>query len=185
MIRRAFRLPFDSLSRAARAARVPQLLATGIALATLALHAPLAAAEPPPPGAGARDTHFGTTVPDPYRYLEDAANPAVAAWMKREADATRAALDALPGRTSLLERMAEIESAAPVRIFSVERLPGERYAYLKRIPNDNGLRAYARHGVREPEDRLVERDGFLLVDLVGEFAEDPQRQQQSDEHQPE
>lgn len=117
-----------------------------------------AAAAPPPPGTGATESYFGTTLADPYRYLEESADPHIAAWMRSESDATRAALDALPGRAPLLQAMTRVESAAPARIFSVERLPGDRYAYLKRIPNDNGLRLYARHGVRGRERMLVDLD---------------------------
>jgi prolyl oligopeptidase len=153
------RLPLAQPFRAAVAYRVAQALAFGVALAAFGGGAADVAASPPP-GAAARDTYFGTAVSDPYRYLEDATNPAVAAWMRSEAEATRATLDALPARTALLQRMAEIESAAPVRIFAVERLPGDRYAYLKRIPNDNGLRVFARHGVRGRERTLVDLDDW-------------------------
>src|SRR5437016_5615434 len=70
-------------------------------------------------------------------------------------------MDARPGRTGLLEQMEAIESAAPERIFSVERLPGERYRYLKRIPNDNGVRLYRRDGARGRERMLVDLDPWI------------------------
>jgi len=129
-----------------------------LAASGLALAAASARCAPPPPGAPASDSFFGQTVADPYRYLEDVNASAVAAWMRAESDATRAALDALPGRGALIARMYEIEGAAPERIFSVERLPGDRYAYLKRIPNDNGLRLYQRVGIRGRERVLVDLD---------------------------
>jgi len=117
--------------------------------------------DPPPAGSAANDTYFGTVVRDPYRYLEQSDLPAVADWMRAQSDRTRATLDALPGRAQLLARMEEIESAAPARVFSVERLPGERYRYLKRIPNDNDLRLYDRDGARGRERVLVDLDPWI------------------------
>ena len=64
-----------------------------------------------PPAAPVRtvtDTHFGVPVPDPYRYLEDMKNPETIAWIKAQADFTRATLDRIPGRAALLKRIAEL-----------------------------------------------------------------------------
>ena len=44
------------------------------------------------------DTYFGQKVEDPYRYMENQKDPAVIAWMKAQADYTRAVLDSMPGR---------------------------------------------------------------------------------------
>jgi prolyl oligopeptidase len=51
---------------------------------------------------------FGTTVPDPYRWLEDAKSPEVQAWMKSQDDFTRARLAKLPGRDEIAHRMQEL-----------------------------------------------------------------------------
>ena len=139
----------------------------GIALLLCASFlAPVAveAAEPiagPPPGPVVNDTFFGSLVSDPWRHLEQSGNADVAAWMRAESDRTRALLDALPGRADLLARIREIESAAPERVFSVERLPGDRYRYLKRIPGDNGLRIYRRDGIKGREHMLVDLDPWV------------------------
>jgi prolyl oligopeptidase len=42
------------------------------------------------------DTYFGTTLTDPYRYMEDLGNSEVQAWAKAQAEATRAVLDSIP-----------------------------------------------------------------------------------------
>ena len=119
------------------------------------------AAGAPPAGAGANDTFYGTVIRDPYRYLENSDDPSVTGWMREESARTRAALDGLPGREQLLAAMDRIERAAPIRIFSIERLPGERYLYLKRIPNDNGVRLHRRDGAHGKERMLVDLDPWI------------------------
>ena len=141
--------------------------ATVLALAaSLLASVALAAAQSgagPPSGPVVNDTYFGTVVSDPWRHLERSADADVAAWMQAESERTRALLDALPGRAELLKRIGEIENAAPERIFSVERLPGDSYRYLKRIPGDNGLRIYRRDGAHGRERMLVDLDPWIQL----------------------
>ena len=115
----------------------------------------------PPSGPVARDTFFGTTIEDEWRHLERTSDPSVQQWMQSEAAHARNVLDALPLRETLIARMREIEAGAPARVFSVERLPGEKYRYLKRTPNDNGLRIYARDGAKAKERVLVDLDPWI------------------------
>jgi len=58
---------------------------------------------PAPPVGTVTDNFFGMSVPDPYRYMEDLKNADVAAWMKAQADYTRATLDKIPQRGALLD----------------------------------------------------------------------------------
>ncbi|MEO8133241.1 MAG: prolyl oligopeptidase family serine peptidase [Betaproteobacteria bacterium] len=116
---------------------------------------------PPPVRAGVTDTFYGTPVNDDFRHLEQVTDPDVTAWMHAESDRARSTLDGLPGRGQVLADIEEIENGAPTRIFSVERLPGERYLYLKRIPNDNGVRLYKRYGAKGPERLLVDLDPWV------------------------
>ncbi len=124
-----------------------------------------ASAEPgapaPPARPGVTDTFYATTVRDDFRHLEQTADPEVAAWMRAESDHTRSMLDRLPGRAQVLADIEQVENAAPTRIFSVERLPGERYVYLKRVPSDNGVRLYKRYGAKGPERLLVDLDPWV------------------------
>ena len=50
----------------------------------------------PTPKVDVTDTYHGVTVHDPYRWLEDAADPKVAAWTAAQNEHTRAYLDARP-----------------------------------------------------------------------------------------
>ena len=76
-----------------------------LAMATSAAAAPQLAPAPAFPKGETTDVMQGVKVADPYRGLEDAADPRVKAWSDAESARTRAYLDALPGR--------EAGSAAP------------------------------------------------------------------------
>ena len=68
----------------------------------------------PPPVAPVRpvtDTYFGQQVVDPYRYLEDQKSPEVIAFMRGQADYTRAVLDSIPGRQAFAAEMSRYMNA--------------------------------------------------------------------------
>ena len=54
------------------------------------------------------DTYFGTEVPDPYRWLEDADSAETTAWVRAENEVTFAYLDQIPFRTELRERLTQL-----------------------------------------------------------------------------
>ncbi len=56
------------------------------------------------------DDYGGTTVADPYRWMEDLESPEVAAWVAAQNAVTRAHLDALPHRAALVRRLTELWS---------------------------------------------------------------------------
>ena len=86
---------------------------------------------PPPPARrdDTADVLHGVSVPDPYRWLEDADDPDTLAWVTASNERTRAALDARPGRDALVRRYSELFQAgtagAPAirggRLFSIDR----------------------------------------------------------------
>ena len=94
-------------------------------------------------------------MPDPYRYLEDMKNPEAVAWIKAQADFTRATLDRIPGRAALLKRIAELGDAVPARVSSVQVNNGHYY-YLKRLANENIPKLYVRAGLAGKERLLVD-----------------------------
>jgi prolyl oligopeptidase len=53
------------------------------------------------------DNYHGEAVPDPYRWLEDAASPATAAWVAAQNELTRACLSAVPARAQIAARLAQ------------------------------------------------------------------------------
>ena len=54
------------------------------------------------------DTYFGTPVPDPYRWLEDADAPETTAWVQAENEVTFAYLAQIPFRDQLRERLTQL-----------------------------------------------------------------------------
>src|SRR5215472_13830309 len=78
--------------------------------ALLARRARAAAAGRIPPAPVARvevvkDTYFGETLGDPYRWMENDKDPEWLPFLKGQNAHTRAVLDAIPGRERLLKRI--------------------------------------------------------------------------------
>jgi prolyl oligopeptidase len=122
----------------------------------------LVAAQNPPvaPVTNVTDTYFGTTVSDPYRYMEDLSNPGVKSWLKAQNDYTHSQIGGIPGRTALLARIQELDNSATARVDSVRRLPDGRFFYLKRLPQDNTFKLYVREGLNAKETLLADPEKF-------------------------
>ena len=69
---------------------------------------------PPAKTVDTADGRFGTTLPDPYRWMEDPKDPDWEPWMRAQAAYARQALDALPGRAALARRIGELTGDLPV-----------------------------------------------------------------------
>ena len=54
------------------------------------------------------DDFFGTTVPDPYRWLEDASEAEVLAWTQEQMDFALEILGTMPGREKFKKRLTEV-----------------------------------------------------------------------------
>ena len=65
---------------------------------------------PPAPRGDVVDDYHGTAVPDPYRWLEDADDPAVRRWIEAENRLTRKILDAIPGRERIARLVERVTS---------------------------------------------------------------------------
>src|SRR5438132_10916281 len=69
---------------------------------------------------------------DPFRYLEDLASPRTQAFLREQAAQARAALDRIPGRNAMAERIRALsESGATVSSLA---LAAGRVFYLKAAP---------------------------------------------------
>jgi prolyl oligopeptidase len=132
----------------------------GVAAAALLAVSVTAFAQPKPPAAPVKevtDTYFGVTVADPYRYMEDMKNPDVTAWMKGQADYTRAVLDKIPQRAEILKEVAKYGDAAAARVSSVQ-IVGDMVYYLKRNASENIAKLYVRRGFAGKERLLFDPD---------------------------
>jgi prolyl oligopeptidase len=125
-------------------------------LAFSTLHGAGQAAAPKAPVREVSDTYFGTTIVDPYRWMEDLKNPEMVAWMKGQSDFTRRHLDSLPLRLPLLKRVGEL-SNANVSVSGVQRA-GDKYFYYKLAPGENTRKLYVRDGLKGAERLLVDPD---------------------------
>jgi len=74
------------------------------------------------------DDYHGTKVPDPYRWLEDAAAPEVRAWVEAQNARTEAFLAGVPDRDALRARLTELWD---FERFGVPRKEGGRLFYTR------------------------------------------------------
>ena len=101
------------------------------------LLASLGMAQAPPRPAAARrvdfqETFHGTTLHDPYHWLEDFADPAASAWIDAQDRYARAVLAALPGQEFLRRRYSGLSKVENV---SVPEVVAGRYFYTKTSPD--------------------------------------------------
>ena len=73
-------------------------------------------------------TFFGTTVPDPYRWLEDADDPEVLAWTDEQHDFALHILRGLPGRATFERRLQEVWDYPK---YEIPRKHGDRLFYMR------------------------------------------------------
>ena len=95
---------------------------------------------PPTPLRPIVDTYHGVDVEDDYRWLENGADPEVAAWIAAQNAHTREILDAWPGRDALRRRVTELTVTGSVaygallsagqRIFAIKRQPPAEQSLL-------------------------------------------------------
>jgi prolyl oligopeptidase len=84
---------------------------------------------PPTRTVDASDTHFGTVVPDPYRWLENTSSPEEHDWVTAQNKLARSYLDALPGRDALARRYGQL---LHIDTISAPGRAGDRFFYMKR-----------------------------------------------------
>jgi prolyl oligopeptidase len=128
----------------------------------LAAYLTLWAKDGPPPSKVDKviETLHGVDVADPYRWLEEADNPEVKAWVEKQNTYTRAILDGLPDREAIAQRLGKlleigsIGTPAPVK---------GRYFYTKRSGTQNQPILYVHEGLNG-EDRVLLDPNALAAD---------------------
>lgn len=93
------------------------------------------------------ETFFGTTVDDPYRWLEDTATPEAEEWMRAHSDHAHAVLGAIEGRDAIRARLEALEAAVPARVGNVVRRPGDLYFYQRRGVGEEQFKLYVQEGL--------------------------------------
>jgi prolyl oligopeptidase len=106
------------------------------------------------------ETVCGQKIADPYRPLENLQDPVVKKWFRQESDRARAILDAIPGRSGLIEKMKEFDRRKPAKIYDLSITDNDRYFYLKQTPADETGRLFFRKGFRGSERELFNPSTF-------------------------
>ena len=85
------------------------------------------------------DTYHGVTVTDPYRWLENANDPAVQSWSAAHDRRARAYLDALPYRKAIYERLYQQLSASSASYYSIAVAGGRLFALSNQPPKNQPM----------------------------------------------
>lgn len=135
-----------------------------------------------------QDELHGTTVSDPYRWLEDVESTEVQTWMDAQDSFTRAYLDDLDHRSRLEERFAELYYVDSV---SAPSRRGSRYFYSRRHADKEKRVYYWKEGEEGEEQVLLDpntlsEDGSTSVGFVkpswdGELAAYTLKENNADE----
>ncbi len=109
----------------------------------------LGAAEAIPPAPVARvavvkDTYFGETLSDPYRWMENPKDPDWLPFLKGQDAHTRAVLDRIPGRAALLKRISQL-SGDTTLTRHVQRA-GTRLFYEQRPVGADNFKLFVNEG---------------------------------------
>ncbi len=114
------------------------------------------------------DTLHGVRVSDPYRWLEQAKEPAVQAWMRARDDEARKALAALPLHGELARRFRELFY---IDAISPPFREGKRYFYSRTHADKEKTIFYYREGAKGAEKVLLDpntlsADGSVSVNMI-------------------
>lgn len=110
-----------------------------------------------------KDTYFGQTVTDNYRWLEDQKSTESKQYMRSQADYTRATLDSLPGRTAFAAEMARYINAGDFTI-SNPQLAGDYLFYRKRLRGQNQAALYVRKSSGGAERKIFDPEAISTSD---------------------
>ncbi|MGN6829712.1 prolyl oligopeptidase family serine peptidase [Paucibacter sp. M5-1] len=119
---------------------------TLLVAATALMAAPRASARPQPAKAAriqpVVDDYFGTRVTDPYRWMEDPQDPDWLPYLESQNAATRSALDAIPGRAALAQKISALsgDTAVTSRVKPV----GELLFYEQRPAGADNFKLFVR-----------------------------------------
>src|SRR4051794_1939054 len=105
------------------------------------------------------DELHGHRISDPYRWLEDPAEPRTTAWSAAQDQLARGYLDALPGRERLAERLRELLATGMVtppswrgdRAFFLRRTADQQHAVLVVADRDGAERVLVDPGALDPD----------------------------------
>jgi prolyl oligopeptidase len=116
-----------------------------------------------------QDLIFGTTIEDPFRWLEDGNSIKVKAWVDTQNETARAYLSKLPIRQPLQHRLKDLLKDDEV---SVPQEAGGRIFYIRRAANKDKPTVYW-HAQGEQEDHVLLKPNAKGEEAVGEWSVSP------------
>jgi prolyl oligopeptidase len=119
----------------------------------------VAAAPPPAPTHEYTETLFGTTVNDPYRWMETG-GAAFDEWLTAEGGYARDTLDAIPGRAHLLSEIRRLDSAE-ARVDGAA-LAGKGLVYSIVRPEDSFSKIFVRQIAKDTDRVLIDPGEFNI-----------------------
>ena len=99
------------------------------------------------------DSVNGTTIADPYRWLEDSQSPATRAWIESQVRYTQEYLSQLKIRPAIAKRLTELVRVEEYGV-PVERRG--QYFFTKRMADENQASIYIRNGLHGSDERLID-----------------------------
>ncbi|HEY8024093.1 MAG TPA: prolyl oligopeptidase family serine peptidase [Burkholderiaceae bacterium] len=124
-----------------------------LAVSTLAAAADAGA--PPTKIKAATDTYGALKVQDPYRWLENAADPAVHDWSLAQDKRTRTYFDKLPYRKSMYERLMKQISASSSSYYGLQAVGDQVFAYFNQPPKQQPMLAVLDNSADPSKARVV------------------------------
>ncbi len=111
---------------------------------------------PPPPPTEVKpvteDIH-GTTITDPYRWLEDAQSPATREWIAAQMKYTEDYMAQVKIRPEIVKQLNQLMR---VETYSIPQEAEGRYFFTKRLPEENQASIYVRKGLTGSDERLID-----------------------------
>ncbi len=87
------------------------------------------------------DSYQGVSVSDPYRWLEDPADPAVQKWSDAQNQRTREYLDALPSRPAIKDELSKLIFATSPSYYGLKRAGTSLFAMYNQPPRQQPMLA--------------------------------------------
>jgi prolyl oligopeptidase len=106
------------------------------------------------------DTYFGVVYKDPYRWLENFKDSAVAKWFRQQADLSNSILNKISGRDELIAEWKMLDKLQPPRINGRDYESG-RIFYRKTMPGENVAKLYYREGMNGQEQLLFDPATYI------------------------
>jgi prolyl oligopeptidase len=111
---------------------------------------------PPPPPTEPKpvtETIHGTTLTDPYRWLEDQKSPETRAWISEQMKYTEQYLSQVKIRPEIVSELTKLER---VENFTIPIERGGIYFFKKRLADENQGSIYMRRGLHGQDERLID-----------------------------